>query len=234
MHRWLLIITLAFWARLAGAPMPAELEQALKAFHAEGSKGWAFTQTTIAGGKSLIERFDPSKPETTRWSLVQKDGHAATAEEKQKYQETLTRRSRGDTAPNVKDQINPDTCEVVGTDGDRTQYRFRLKPGGDDDKSAEHMAATFTLHRPSGTIERVELASIEPFSPVFLIKIEEARTVMTYSLPEKERPTLLQKVTVRVRGRAMWFKSLDEDMTVSYSDYALAQKKPPRPLPDQP
>ena len=58
-----------------------------------------------------------------------------------------------------------------------------------------------------------------------MVKIQEARTVMTYFLPEGERPTLLKEVSVRIRGRAMWIKSLDQDMTVTYSDYTYAGKK---------
>ena len=89
------------------------------------------------------------------------------------------------------------------------------------------MTVAYTLHRPTKTIERVELASTQPFSPMFAVKIQEARTVISYSLPEGDHPTLLKEVTVRVRGSAMWVRSLDEDMTVSYSDYQYAGKKNP-------
>jgi hypothetical protein len=49
---------------------------------------------------------------------------------------------------------------------------------------------------------------------------------MLYSLPTAERPALLQKITVHIRGSAMWFKSLDEDMIVTYSEHVFAGKKP--------
>ena len=104
-------------------------------------------------------------------------------------------------------------------------YRFQLKTGDKDDKSAAFMRVTYTLHRPSRTIERIELASTEPFSPVLMVKIQEARTVMTYTRPEADRPSLLKEVTVKVRGRAMWVRSIDQDMTVAYSDYVYAGKK---------
>jgi hypothetical protein len=160
--------------------------------------------------------------------LVQQDGRAPTESELRTYNDHKTRRSSNETAPSVKDQILPETCETVEETAERGVYRFRLKPGDEDDRSAEHMRATFTLHRPSGTIEKVELASTGPFSPVLMVKIAEARTVMTYSLPEGERPSLLKEVAVRVRGRAMWAKSLDQDMTVTYSDYTYAGKPPSR------
>jgi hypothetical protein len=211
-------------AAMAG-PIPPELSTALADFRTEGPKGWTFTQTTSAEGKSLVEVFDPAKPDFQRWTLVQKDGHEPTADDTREYREKQTRRTGGQTAPNVKDQINPETCELVTDDGTRATWRFRLHPGSVEDRSAEHMAASFTLHRPTGTIERVELASVEPFSPMFSVSIDEARTVLTYSLPSGDTPSLLQAVSMKVRGKAMWFKSLDSDLSVVYSNYTYAGRR---------
>lgn len=207
----------------AGAPVPPELDAALKRFRSEGSPGWAFTQTTEAGGKSLVERFDPSKPDFSRWTLLRKDGREPTAAEAQEYGERLSRRTSG-TAPNVKDQLDLSTCELQQEDATRASYRFGLKPGEKGDRSAAHMRAVFVLNKATQTIERVELASFEPFSPVFAVRIAEAQTVMYYTLPTADRPTLLDRVTVRIRGRAMLVKSLDEDMTVTYSDHERTQR----------
>jgi hypothetical protein len=201
------------------------LADALAGFRAEGAKGWAFTQTTTSGNKSLVERYDPSKPEFSRWVLLKKDGAAPSAADLTEYEQKLSRRSRGDTAPNVKDQLDRATCERVEENTERATYRFRLKAIDKDDKSAPFMAVTFTLHKPTHTIEQVDLFNVEPFSPVFLVKVAEAKTTMKYSLPEGDRSTLLQNVTVKVRGRAMWIRSLDEDMTVVYSDYVHVGKK---------
>ncbi|CAM3117876.1 hypothetical protein [Rariglobus hedericola] len=219
------LFLLALGCPLIAAPTPPELAEALKGFHAEGTKGWAFTQTTIAGDRGRVERYDPLGKNFRLWTLVQQDGRAPTTEETQKYLELKSRRSSNETAPNVKDQIAPGTCEVLSETAERGEYRFQLKPGDDDDHSAVFMRATFTLHRPTGTIEKVELASTGPFSPVFMVKVQEARTVMTYSLPDGDTPTFLKLVTVRIRGRAMWFRSLDQEMTVTYSDHVYAGKK---------
>jgi hypothetical protein len=224
--RLLTALFLAFvFGHLPAAPMPAELAAALKDFRAEGPKGWSFTQTTTAGERSRVERFEPLGKHSIHWKLLLEDGKAPTAEAVRKYTELKARRSSNETAPNVKDQIVPDTCEILSETPGRGVYRFQLKPGDSDDSSAQYMRATFTLHRASAAIEQVELASTGPFSPVLMVKVREARTVMTYSLPSGETPSFLKEVTVRVRGRAMWFRSLDQDMTVSYTDYAYVGKK---------
>jgi hypothetical protein len=216
----LLLLVGSALAPVRAGDMPADLKAALAAFKAEGSRGWAFTQSTVGTGRSLVERFDPGLPEMERWTLLQKDGRTPTAKETQSYREMLTRRSRGETAPNVKDQIDPASGLPVSDTGDRVEWRFKLRATDEDDRSAAHMDVVFTLHRPTTTIERVVLASFEPFKPVRGVQVSEARTVIEYSLPEGERPTLLRQITVRLRGRAWWFKSMDQDMTVTYTDYA--------------
>jgi hypothetical protein len=227
MLRSLLLTACLLAATLTRAgTIPPELEKALASFESEGTKGWAFTQTTSSAEKSQVERFDPAKPSYSRWTLLQKNGQPPTEDQLREYNQMTSRRSLGQTAPNVKNQIQPDTCEPLGVEDGRARFRFQLKPGGDDDKSAEHMRVVFYLHQASGVIERVELASIHPFSPMFAVKIEEARTEIIYTIPDGERPTLLKEINVRVRGRAMYFKSLDEDMRVAYSDYAPPAKKP--------
>jgi|694.fasta_scaffold16786_8 hypothetical protein len=220
-----LLLALALNASPVTPPeaIPDDLRTALANYRAEGTRGWAFTQSTRASGKGLVERYDPRLPEFRRWSLLQKDGRAPTEQERQTYAEQQTRRSRGDTAPNVKEQIDEATAERLQDDGTRVHWRFRLRTTEEDDRSAAHMTATFVLHRPTSTIERMELASFEPFKPVTGIAIDQARTVVEYSLPEGDRPTLLQRITVTLRGRAWWIKSLDDDMEVVYSDFESAR-----------
>ncbi len=200
-------------------PISSEMKDALKTFRSEGSLGWAFTQRTEGGGKSRVERFDPRLAEFHRWVLVESDGHPPSTEEATRYNELQTRRSSGQTAPNVKDQIDENSGEVLSDDGVHVTWRFKLLTTDAADRSAAHMTATFTLHRPTRTIERVELASFEPFKPVLGVSITEARTTIEYSLPEDSRPTLLKNVRMTVRGKAWFFKSMDEDLLVTYSDY---------------
>ncbi len=218
-------LLLSLSATALAATLPPELARALAAFQTEGAKNWAFTQTTASASKSMVERYEPAKPEFSRWKLLSKDGRPPTDDELAQYNRMLGQRTRTQTAPNVKEQIRRETCEALGVENGLARFRFQLKPGADDDKSAEHMTVTFSLHQDSGAITEVELASVRPFSPMFAVKIEEARTTIRYTIPEGPRPSLLKDITVRVRGRAMFFKSLDEDMTVTYSDYAPAEKK---------
>ena len=81
------------------------------------------------------------------------------------------------------------------------------------------------MHKPAHTIQSIELASTGEFSPTLGVKIREMQTRMTYRPPEGDTPMLPQNVTTRVRGTAFWFKSLDADMTVTFSEFAPVAKK---------
>jgi len=216
-------------------PVPDEINSALNTFRAEGARGWSFVQTMQTEKEKLVERYDPSKPENARWVLLQKDGHAPTASDLKEYADKLSRRGGGDTAPDVVHQLDRNAATRVSDDAQKSVYRFRLKPGGKDDASAAFMSATFTYDKATRSFEKVEISNIEPFAPMFAVKVNEARTVVHYQLPTADHPILLDHITVKIRGRALIIRSLDEDMTVTYSDYKYTgQKLPPKIQPDAP
>jgi hypothetical protein len=212
-------------AAASAAPLPANLAGALEAFRADGPKGWAYTQTTVAGPESLVETFDPARPPAEHWALIKKDGRAPTPAELKSYREGKSRNTGGAPAPRLQDQIDRANAAQVRAAGDLAWWRFPMKPGAADDSSAAHLDVTFCFHLPTLTVTSVEIASREPYSPVIGINIAETRTVMTYSLPDEGRPSLLQKVTLRVRGRAFWVKSLDQAMDITYSGQQPAARK---------
>lgn len=209
----------------ACAAVPPELADAMKTFRADAPRGWSFIQTTTAEGKSTVERCNAARPEFDRWSLVQKDGHAPNADDLKLYREARSQRSRNGTAPKLIEQLNLETIELVADQSERATYRFRLRPGESRDNTARFLRAIVVMHKPTRTIESLELQSAEPFSPTLGVKIAELKTRLTYSLPTAETPSLPQKVETHVRGRAFWFKSLDADMLVAFSDYQNVQKK---------
>src|SRR5688500_7554913 len=97
--RYFLLLCLV--AARAFAAAPPELAKALETFRSEAPRGWSFTQTTNAEGKSTVERYDATKPEFDRWSLVEKNGRAPEAQELKEYAEARSRRSRTGTAPKL-------------------------------------------------------------------------------------------------------------------------------------
>jgi len=204
---------------------PRELAAALETFRSDPPRGWSFTQTTTAEGKSTVEHNDAAKPEFDRWTLLQKDGRAPTPGELKDYAEARSRRSRTGTAPKIVDQFVLESLETISDSAEHVSYRCPLRPGESRDKTALSLRATIVVHKPTHTIESIELANVESFSPTFGVKIRELKTLMKYSLPNAETPSLPQKVTTHVRGTAFILKTLDADMTVIFSDYTQVRKR---------
>jgi len=224
----LFVFLLALVSAVFASPPPL-LTSALENFRADAPRSWSFTQTTSAEGKSTVERSDAAKPEFDRWKLLQKDGREPTADETKDYDEIRSRRSRGGTAPKLTDQFDLTTAETVSETPERATFRLRMKPGEVDDRTAAFLRVTIIVHPPTHTVESIELASTGEFSPTFAVKIAEMKTTLTYSLPAEGRPSLPKGVTTHVRGRAFFFKSLDADMTVTFSDYERVGKNIPAP-----
>ena len=202
----------------------AVVETAFKSFRTEGPKGWSFVQTTSGDGHSRVERYDAFQPEFNRWTLLKENDRPPTEEELTDYKEKLSRRSRGGTAPQLTEQLDLSTLEVVTQTADRLTCRSKLKPGEKGDATAAHLRATVVIHTPTHTIESFELSADQPFSPTWFVNISEMRTTLRYSLPEGTRPSLLQESTTHLRGRAFYLKSLDADMTVTFTEYERAHR----------
>jgi hypothetical protein len=220
-----LALALPLSSAFASDDARADLLAALKTFRTDGPRGWSFTQITESGGEKRVERFDPAQPEFTRWSLLELNGRVPTTDELHDYRQKVTRRSSATNAPHLTNQFDLSSLELVRDSADRTTWRCRLQPTEAGDATAEHLAATLIFHRPTHTIESVEIASTEPFAPTLGVKITELNTTLTYSLPDADRPSLLLQSTTRLRGRAFFFKSLDADMSVTFTDHQKAGRR---------
>ena len=211
-------------AARAGDAAPTELEAALRIFRTDPPPGWSFTQKSVGAGESLVERCDATRPVSERWSLLEKDGHAPTAAESLEYNQNRSP-SRSSTAPRITDQLDLTTARKTTGDARTTTFQCRLRKLDAADGTSPHLLATIVVDNASRAVARLELSNTEPFSPALGVKIAEMKTVLSYSLPSAEQPGLPQTVTTRVRGRAFWFKSLDEDMIVTFSSYERGPRK---------
>ena len=199
----------------AVSPLPKELTAALDSFRAEGPKGWAFTQTTTGDGRERVERYDPRQRGSGRWTLLLEKGVAPTEEEQRRYRDT---RPPFDAAANLAAQLIRESATLAARDATTTTYEFRLRPGSDNDKAAEHMRARITFDHPTGTIVFVDLFTTGPFKPATSLTILSARTTIAYAPPFEGRPALPREVSMHVKGKRFWIREFEEKVTSTYSD----------------
>ncbi len=223
MMRLLRILPLLVLASLAhAAGVPEEMRAALAGFRTEGPFGWAFTQASSDGRNSLTETYDPSQAEPFRWTLVSRNGVPATEEDRKEYQQSKLIRTSALDAPRLERQLDLDSCEEQSVSERWLKCTFRLKPGEQHDDAHANLSVLVTLDRPSRTITEVEISSLRPFAPVFGVRIESSRTLLSYSLPEEGKPSLLLRAQITVEGRAFWFKSLNQRLEINWSQHRFA------------
>jgi hypothetical protein len=199
--------------------LPTTLTAALDRFRAEGPKGWAFTQTTVGGGKERVERHDPRQRGSARWILLFEQGVPPTEAEQQRYRDT---RPPFDSSAHLAAQLDRSRATLLSEDATAatSTYEFALKPASETDTAAAHMRAHVTLHHPTCSILRVELFNFRPFKPAASLTITEARTTLVYAPPADRRPSLPVESTMHVRGERFWFRDFEQSVTSTFSDHA--------------
>jgi hypothetical protein len=189
--------------------------------------GWAFTETTVHNGTTTVARHDPSRPEGERWKLISVDGRPPTADE---IEEFVEQHSSGEEQQEDSEEseeqgfsavIEADSLIPLKDSATHKLYRFQPASNEEegDDGMSEHLDGTLRISKNGPYVETLEMRSREAFSPAFSVKIKEFSTIMTFAPVGEEKTVLPESVSVRMVGRAMLFKKLDETVETRFSDY---------------
>ena len=204
------------------------VEQALQNMESEKSREWAFTETTLTEGKTIVKSYDPQRPSGERWKLLTVNGRQPTADELKRIErknrrdeEQRSEREDNDSEESeVSAMIEPGSLSLIEENDSRAIYKFT--PGAESDREKKMLAyvdGRLEVAKAGPTVSSIELKSREPFSPAFGVKIREFMTHMTFAPLEEGGPALPQTVAVKVEGRAFMVKELNEDVKVTYSDW---------------
>lgn len=226
-----LIIVLFLTALSSNASdLPSHLKVIVNRFNPAIPPDWAYTITTQRGRESSVERFDPSLPVAQQWLLLQRNHRPATADENSRagsYRiatSTSTRAafSRGDIDLNSLRLISEDEQHAVI----HATFRDDLK-----DPLLHQLELQLSVSKPHAAIEQFALKLTAPFSPILTVKMLELHVETTLSAPTTDRPALPVLVTSHFRGRVFLFKSIEEDIQTSYSDFVQVRPLiPPAPV----
>jgi hypothetical protein len=223
----LALATLAF-ARASLAAMPPLLEQAVKSLDSQDLETWSFTITTLKDGKKTIEHHDASKPEGSRWQLVLKDGAAPTKGDVDDYLKQKAKRDENrkkDDKNEIRKTIDDASVSLVSETAERAVYNFRMKADKPDEKEmAEKIRGTVTVSKAQPFVETMELTSAGEITPIVSVKIKEFYIKMSFRRDADHAVVLPTTMQSRMRGRAMFVKSLDSDVTVAFSDFSFVGK----------
>ena len=216
----LLSLALALTLSVRATEVPAYVREALSHFISDAPKGWAYTLTTTKDGDTSIERYDPGQPIGAQWTLLQRNGRPPTDNERQRYIQYKTGTTQGTTraATFEKNDIDFGTLRLVREDAARAEFESRFREG--DNKMLAHFVVNLTFSKSPAVLEKFALRLGAPFSPVIGVRMKELFVDMTFSPATVDRPSLPLTSTSRFHGRFMLVKSIDEEISISYSDYS--------------
>ncbi len=112
------------------------VEQALANISNDYRQEWAFTESVIEDGVTIVGRYDPSQPSDARWHLISIDGQQPTEEEIADFADDREDRFHDHDDDNDIDIVNFDTLELVEETNDFWVFRFEPEMDDDEDDTA--------------------------------------------------------------------------------------------------
>jgi hypothetical protein len=220
-------------AAAAPAKLPPLVERALETMEQSDQEGYAFRMSKAEAGSTEVGFFDPAKPEGQTWRLLQKDGRAPSAKELEEFRKERSERekkraeqkkeskAKGKGDKELREMIALGSLQLISETAERASYHFRMSADDEDAKKfADSVRGTLVVSKVSPHVESLDLASTGEIKPMTGVKIAEFRLTLTFFPPDAYGQALPASVHSVVKGRAMLVKKLDQDATITFSDYA--------------
>lgn len=150
----------------ARAEVPALLKDAVDRWLGEKDY-WAFKQHVIEYDGDRVEqdrweRYDPSHPDSSRWTLLSIDGRKATAEEWDAWNKRKNKKRRKDSKP-LADYFDMEKAQVAAEDARIIRYAVPLQGTANWLFPIDKVQLSLTVNKKSKAIERADAKISEPF-----------------------------------------------------------------------
>ena len=230
LRHWFRLGVLVLGAAGAGhAALPDYVRAALSRFNPELPAGWAYTTTTVRGDVSTTERYDPAKAPEEQWTLLRFNGRPPLPADLEKYRKLRAANpSPASQATFTRADIEPGSLQLLHEDAERAEFAgaFREAAAGAD-KMLRHLRLRLTVNKRQPHVEKFALDLLAPYTPILGVKMNELAVTMSFTPPTPDRPSLPAASTSHFAGR-IFFIGTEEDLRVTYADFAPARPQPPR------
>lgn len=143
-------------------PLLAEVAEKM----ADERQHWAFTQLAreTKGDEVVerLERYDPSRGDAQRWSLLKLNGRAPTAQEAEEWSRKKNR-SRGKAPKTLEDYADLSQARVKSEDKDSVTYDIPLRSSAGGLFPGNKISLSLTVNKGTKEIERAQAGIAEPF-----------------------------------------------------------------------
>lgn len=186
---------------------------------------WAFTQLAreYDGGvlkRERLERYDPSRPDSERWELLQLNGRAPTPAERAELTERKNRKRRRHTTP-VAEYFDFDRAALLSADAQSLRYELPLRSSNAWLFPVDKVTLTLTIDRATRAITHVSARVQEPFRVALgLARVLDVHLDVQTELPPEDAPHVADPAAAKPSGTArMVVSRFGDRIEYSWSDF---------------
>ena len=179
----------------------------------------------MSGETRTVARFDPSKPDGERWTLLSFDNRPPSVEETESFLEEKSwdkhpGNSGGDN--DILELVDPDTLQLIEETDDYLRLSFRPdfdNEDAEDRKFFKHMRGEVQISKPDGAIEFLDIRNTKPIRPIIGAKIKSMVMRFEFGEATSGGPLVLKHVSAGAKGSAMIVVRFNELETFDFSDF---------------
>lgn len=226
--RFALLLILLCPLALAAEDYAALFEDAVNNVTWQYPDDWAYTETRRSKNGVQVGRFDPSRPEDERWTLLAVDGRSPTAEEIETFLEDKDG-ERGfmsgdeedeEEEDDVRTMVEPGSLELI--EETATHWLLRFMPEADDEdeeKFLEKLNGTVRITKEGNTLDYIDISNDKPVKPAIGVKIRDFNTRFEFRQALHDGPIVPVAFRFRIKGRAFLAVGFDEMEAVEFSEF---------------
>ena len=219
-----LLCMLAVAANLpANASEPSHADIVTRAFEqVEWNPGrtWAYTQTGFEDETLIASRFDPSRAEGDRWTLLAVDNRPPTVEEIDAFlDEKQSEQALPEDDSDVPDMIELESLQLTAEDDNGWVFSFKPMFDGDEADFADKMAGELRVSKSDGALQYVDIANTRSIRPGFGVKIRRLHMRFEFAAASDTGPRVISEIRAVVKGGAYLLVSIDEQESTRFSDF---------------
>jgi len=218
-----LLVFIAVLPAFLLAETPIMVETALNKLAADSTNQYSYTKKTIATESTRTIKYDPTEKGSDRWELVSVNGQPPTKEEMKSFYEEKAKNEEknGRSFSVVSDQMR-DFSLISETD-DMIKYSYRVE-SEKNKKMTEKLLCEMDIYKSDTSLAEITMEITEPVSPMVSVKLEEFRVQMKFDRYQPTGSPVIAQTQTRIKGKAMLFKKIDQNVMEKYYDYQLVKK----------
>ena len=215
-------VVILIFTCLIFAQTPQIIETAFGKMEADSIYQYSYTKVVQTTENNRVMSYDPTKEGSDCWKLVSVNGNEPGKKDLKAFYKEMSNSGENNNKSISMGSDDMTNFSVINDFDNNIEYSFNID-GDDDDKMADALTCTISLNKIDSTITKMTMYITETLSPMLSVKIEEFKVEMIFDKLAETGSTLIQETKTRIKGKAMVFKKINENVTETYYDYKLVE-----------